>query len=85
MPLLIRRNQSVRATRRLGIAAVALLQLLVLFAIGAAVVRYVEWSSEAVQAEFMSATKSAFDPKHSGDPLAPIQRVKGRTSCDRNG
>jgi hypothetical protein len=31
-----------------------LFQLLVLFAIGAAVVRYLEWSSDAAQAEFMS-------------------------------
>jgi hypothetical protein len=44
----------------MGIGAIALLQLLVLFAIGAGVVRYLEWSSDAAQAEFMSALEAAF-------------------------
>lgn len=83
MPLLNSPNENARSSRQLGIAAIALLQLLVLFAVGAAVVRYLEWSSDAVQAEFMSATRSAFDPNHSGESSAPIQRVKGRSGCDR--
>jgi hypothetical protein len=85
MPLLNSQNQNARSGRQLGTGAMALLQLLVLFAIGAAVVRYLEWSSDAVQAEFMSATKSAFDPNHSGESSVPIQRVKGRSGCDRDG
>jgi hypothetical protein len=42
-----------------------------LLALLVAVVRYLEWSSDANQAEFMSATKpSASDPNHSG--AAPL-------------
>jgi hypothetical protein len=85
MPLLNSQNENPRSGCQLGIGAMALLQVLVLFAIGAAVVRYLEWSSDAVQAEFMSATKSAFDPNHSGESSAQIRRVKGLVGCDRKG
>jgi hypothetical protein len=63
----------------LGIAAMTFFQLLVLFAIGAAVVRYLEWSSDATQAEFMSAIDAASDPGHSSESST----VKGRTACNR--
>jgi len=44
-----------------------------LLALLVAVVRYLEWSSDANHAEFMSATKpSASDPNHSG--AAPLYR-----------
>ena len=56
--------------------------LLTLFALAFAVVSYVEWSSNAAIAEFMSATKSsASDPNHSNESPAPIQSLKGRTGC----
>ena len=59
--------------------AVVLLTLLV-FAF--AVVSYVEWSSNAAVAEFMSATEaSASDPNHSNKSPAPIQSLKGQTGC----
>jgi hypothetical protein len=61
----------------LGIAAMTLLQLLVLFAIGAAVVRYLEWSSDAAQAEFTSAIEAASDPIHSSEFSTPNQTAKG--------
>jgi hypothetical protein len=85
MPLLNSQNQNMRSVRRLGIATTALFQLLVLFAIGAAVVRYLEWSSDAAQAEFIRATKSAFDSNHSGESSTPILHLKRRTGCDRKG
>jgi hypothetical protein len=48
------------------------------------VVRYLEWSSDANQAEFMSATKpSASDPNHSGEFSTPIQALNVRAGCDR--
>ncbi|SDS77483.1 hypothetical protein SAMN05444158_3159 [Bradyrhizobium canariense] len=79
-------NQNVRGVRWRGIAAMVVLELLVLFAIGAAVVRYVEWSSNAALAEFISANKpSASDTNHSGDASTPIQRLKTRNGCDRKG
>jgi hypothetical protein len=59
--------------------AVVLLTSLV---VGSAVVSYVEWSSNAAVAEFMSATEaSASDPNHSNESPAPVQSLKGRTGC----
>jgi hypothetical protein len=59
-------------------------QILVLFALSAAVVRYLEWSSEANQAEFISATTpSASDPDHLPQASNPVHPVKGRAACDR--
>jgi hypothetical protein len=84
MPLFISQNQNVRGIRWRGIAATVVVELLVLLALGAAVVRYVEWSSDAALAEFMSATKlSASDLNHSGEISTPIQALKGRPACDR--
>ena len=43
-----------RGIRWRGIAVTAMIEILVLFVFAFAVVRYVEWSSDANQAEFMS-------------------------------
>ncbi len=68
MPLFISQNQNVRGIRWRGIAGTVVVELLVLVAVGAAVVRYVEWSSDAALAEFMSATEpSASVASHSGE------------------
>jgi hypothetical protein len=70
--------------RKIGTTVVV--ELLVLLALAFAVVRYVEWSSDAAQAEFMSATKpSASDPNHSGEFSTASQPLKGRTGCPRKG
>ena len=53
MPLFSSQHQNDRGIRWRGIAATAMVELLVLFALSFAVVRYVEWSSAANQAEFM--------------------------------
>jgi hypothetical protein len=74
MPLFKRNVRSLQ-----GIAAMTSFQLLVLLAIGAAVVRYLEWSSDTAQAEFMSAIEAASDPGHSSESST----VKGRTACNR--
>jgi hypothetical protein len=79
MPLF---NRDVRS-RRLGTAAITVFQILVLFAIGAAVVRYLEWSSDAAQAEFMNAIEAAADPSHASESPIPNQTVKTRTDCNR--
>jgi hypothetical protein len=69
-----------------GIGTTVVVELLVLLALAFAVFRYVEWSSDAAQAEFMSATKpSASDPNHSGEFSIAIQPLKGRTGCPRKG
>jgi hypothetical protein len=69
-----------------GIGTTVVVELLVLLALAFAVVRYVEWSSDAAQAEFMSATKpSASDPNQSGEFSTASQPLKGRTGCPRKG
>ena len=83
MPLFNSQNQNVRVIRWQGIVATAVIELLVLLALAFAVVRYVEWSSDAAVAEFMSAIKSS-DPNHSSEVL-PIRSLKGRTGCYRKG
>jgi hypothetical protein len=54
MPSFNSQHQNERGVRWRGIAATAMVELLVLFVFAFAVVRYVEWSSDANQAEFMS-------------------------------
>jgi hypothetical protein len=69
-----------------GIAGTVVVELLVLLALGAAVVRYVEWSSDAALAEFMSATEpSVYVTNHSGEFSTPVQALKVRADCDRKG
>ncbi|KJC60226.1 hypothetical protein UP10_13855 [Bradyrhizobium sp. LTSPM299] len=60
-----------------GTGATVLVALLVMLVLGFALVRYVEWSSEARLAEFASATD--IPATHS----APVQPLKGRTGCDQ--
>ena len=65
-----------------GIGSTVAVVLLSLLALAFAVGSYVEWSSNAAVAEFMSATgSSASDPNHSDESRAPIQSLKGRTGC----
>ena len=83
MPLFNSQNQNVRGIRWQGIVATAVIELLVLLALAFAVVRYVEWSSDAAQAEFMSAAKpSASDPNYSGEFSTPVRALKVRADCD---
>jgi hypothetical protein len=78
MPLFNSQHHSGRGMRWLGTAATVVVELLVVVALGVAVVRYLEWSSDANQAEFMSATKpSASVANHSGEFSTPIQASRG--------
>ena len=85
MPLFNSQNQNARSSRQLGTVAMVLLQLLVLFAIGAAVIRYLEWSSDAARAEFTRAIEAASDPLQSSEPSIPSQVATKRTGCGRKG
>lgn len=58
MPLFNSQHQNDRGILWRGIAATAMVELLVLFALAFAVVRYVEWSSATNFAEFMSGQSS---------------------------
>ena len=76
MPSFNSQRQSNRGISWSGIIGTLLVQILVLLALAFAVVRYLEWSSETNQAEFMSATRpSASDPNHSG--AAPLTNFNG--------
>jgi hypothetical protein len=57
--------------RRREIATTVVVQVFILLALGFAVVRYVEWSSDAAVAEFMSAAK----PSASDDPIFTPSRT----------
>ena len=69
-----------------GIGTTLAVEVLVLLALVFAVVRYVEWSSDAALAEFMRATgPSVSDPDHSGEFSVATQPLQGRASCSRKG
>ncbi len=69
-----------------GIGTTAVAEILILLALAFAVVRYVEWSSDAAFAEFMSATSpSASDPNHSREFSTATQPLKGRSACPGKG
>jgi hypothetical protein len=83
MPSFNSQHQNDRGIRWRGIAATVVVELFVLLALTFAVVRYVEWSSDAAQAEFMSAAKpSASDPNYSGEFSTPVRALKVRADCD---
>src|SRR5258707_15719368 len=65
MPLFNSQHQNDRGIRWRGIAATAMVELLVLFTLAFAVVRYVEWSSAVTQAVLMSATDPTAVANHS--------------------
>jgi hypothetical protein len=58
MPSFNSQCQSTRGISWSGIIGTLLVQILVLLALGFAVVRYLKWSSDVNQAEFMSARPS---------------------------
>jgi hypothetical protein len=64
------------------ILAVLVVQLAVLLVLSGAAIFYLDWSSDAAQAEFMAATKPlASDPSHLPQWSIPAQTVKRRTVC----
>ena len=83
MPLFNSQHQNDRGIRWRGIAATAMIELLVLFALAFAVVRYVEWSSAVNLAEFMSATEPSSVTR--ANFLLALKALKVRADCDRKG
>src|SRR6266404_3293867 len=77
MPLFNSEHQNDRGIRWRGIGATAMVELLILFVLAFAVVRYVEWSSAVNQAEFMSATEPSSVANHSGEFSTPVQGPQG--------
>jgi len=77
----LRANNSTEGRRDFwpSIVRVALVEILVLLALGCAIVGYVSWSSEVAFAEFLAASKGAAPSAH-----APLQAVKGKGHCGRS-
>jgi hypothetical protein len=84
MPLFDSQQQNYRSIRWRGIAATVVVELLFLIALAFVVVRYVEWSSDTAQAEFVGATKSSASD-YSGKFSIPIQPPKKQATCDQKG
>jgi hypothetical protein len=65
-----------------GIVRTVLVQVFVLLVLSAAVIRYVNWSSDAARAEFTAAGKPTLSgPTQQPQPAAPVQTVKGQKIC----
>ena len=84
MPLLNSLRQSNRGIHWPGIVATVLVQILVVLAISVGVAFYLEWSSDANQAEFAGATKPslASGSNHLPEVSIPIRTVRGRAGCN---
>jgi hypothetical protein len=67
-----------------AILRILLMQVLVLLALSAAFIGYVNWSSDRAWEEFLAADKAAMpDPRPQSQSSAPIQRVKDKLRCAR--
>lgn len=64
------------------IIGILVVQLAVMIALSGVVIFYLNWSSNAAQAEFLASIKSSA-PTHASRPVTPIQAVRGKTSCTR--
>jgi hypothetical protein len=68
----------------LGILRTLLVQVLVLLALAGAVIRYLNWSSDAAWADFISASKSSVsDPGLHLQSSTPVQTFKSQKPCYR--
>ena len=74
-------NPETRRIDWLGIFRILLVQVLVLLALSAAFVRYVDWSSEQALAEFSRAFVPAPAPKAQPQSATPVHAVKDKTPC----
>jgi hypothetical protein len=84
MPLLNSKHQNRSGIYWSGIAAMVVVQIAVLVALSVGLLRYLEWSSDANQAEFLSYTKPlASDPNHPQRAVALVHPVSSPASCDR--
>lgn len=78
------RNLEHRSIDWLGILRILLVQVLVLLALAAAVVRYLEWSSDQAWAEFSRAgILSSPATDHRLRPATPLQPVRDKAACAR--
>ena len=84
MPPLDNQSQDNRGIHWPKIVGTLLVQVLVLLALSAAVIGYLNWSSNAAWEEFTAASKTSA-PDANPQFSAPVQIVKGHTICNRKG
>ena len=82
MPSIANESKMNRKFDRLGIVRILLLQVMILLALGGAVVWYVNWSSDVAWKEFIGADRPPVaglnrQPQSS----AAVQTVKGKAAC----
>jgi predicted permease len=77
-------RQSNRGIHWPAIVATLLVQLMVVLALSVATAFYLEWSSDANQAEFAGAAGSstASNSNHLPEVSIPVRTVRGRAGCD---
>jgi hypothetical protein len=83
----VRDNQNLRTSGFdwLGIARIAILQILVLTGLTWVAVRYVSWSSDAAWEEFSGISKpAALEAKDRPRSVKPNEAVKRPGSCPRS-
>jgi len=68
-----------------AIVRTLLVQVLVLLGLAAAVVSYLDWSSDVVWAEFLAASKSSTLASHRPQSSIPVRAVKGQAACAPKG
>ena len=76
-------NPETRRIDWLGIFRVLVVQVLVLLALSAAFIRYLDWSSDQAWAEFSRAIVPAPVTKAQPPSATPVQSVKDKASCAR--
>ena len=84
VPPISGQSKMTRDTFRLGIVKTVVAQVVVLLALAAAVVWYVNWSSDAAMAEFLRAgSPPVSGPNLHPQSQAPVQAVNGKAMCVR--
>ncbi len=73
-------NPQARGVDWPAIFRILLIQVLVLLALSAALIRYLEWSSDQAWAEFSRTTRSV---PPATQPATPLQPVKAKATCTR--
>jgi hypothetical protein len=82
MPSVDSQRQSNRGIHWPGIVATLLVQILVMLALSVAAAFYLEWSSDANQAEFAGATRpSSLSDSNDPEVSIPVRTVRGRAGC----
>jgi hypothetical protein len=79
----VNQAQNDRGAARLAIVRTALLQVVVMLAVSAAVIGYLNWSSSVAKADFMRASEPLLSESGRQHSLIPQQTAKGPMACYR--